>query len=111
MLGRRVGPARPADAPRDYFDGIDVNTPLINTGEYPDVLAQFPPTLVVTGTRDVAMGNALITHTSLLKAGVRAELFVQEGLGHGHFFAFPGTPESEVAYDVIWKFFDSNLGL
>jgi monoterpene epsilon-lactone hydrolase len=61
---------RPDDAPRDYFDGIDVNTSLITTGEFPNVPAQFPPTLVVTGTRDIAMSNALMTHTSLLKAGV-----------------------------------------
>lgn len=101
---------RPANAPRDYFDGIDKNTPMISPGEYPDVLAQFPPTLVVTGTRDISMSNALMTQTNLLKAGAEAELFVQEGLGHGHFFSFPGTPEADVAYDVIWNFFDRNLG-
>ncbi|MSO98519.1 MAG: alpha/beta hydrolase [Rhodospirillaceae bacterium] len=103
------GPTRPANAPRGYFEGMNTNDPLITPGLFPEVLAKFPPTLVVTGTRDVAMSNALITHTKLLQAGVAAELFVQEGLGHGHFFAFPGTPESTVAYDVIWKFFDRNL--
>jgi fermentation-respiration switch protein FrsA (DUF1100 family) len=55
------------------------------------------------------MSNALVTHTRLLQAGVDARLFVQEGLGHGHFFAFPGTPESAIAYDVIWQFFDRRL--
>ncbi len=109
-----IGPRRssnesPANAPRDYFEGIDRSDPLVTPGLFPDFLARFPPTLVVTGTRDIAMSNAIMTHTRLLQAGVRAELFVQEGLGHGHFFAFPGTPESKTAYDVIWRFFDKHL--
>lgn len=56
------------------------------------------------------MGNALMTYTTLLRVGVRAELFVQEGLGPGHFFAFPGTQESDIAYNVIRDFFDRTLG-
>ena len=105
-----IGPGgAPQNAPRGYFDGIDTNVAAITPGEYPDVLKKFPPTLIVTGTRDVAMSNALLTHTALLRAGVDAQLFVQEGLGHGHMFAFPGTPESMTAYDVIWAFFDKHL--
>ena len=112
LNGRPIQAAstRPENPPRNYFEGIDKNDPLITTGEFPDILAQFPPTLVVTGTRDISMSNALMTHTSLLQAGAPAELFVQEGLGHGHFFAFPGAPESYVAYDIVWNFFDRNLG-
>ena len=101
--------ARPTNAPRDYFDGINKNDPLVTPGLFPDVLAKFPPTLIVTGTRDIAMSNAIVTHARLLDAGVDAQLFVQEGLGHGHFFAFPGTAESKTAYDVIWRFFDAHL--
>ncbi len=100
----------PENAPRNYFEGIDTQTRFITPGNYPEVLAQFPPTLVVTGTRDISMSNALVTHTKLLQADAHAELFVQEGLGHGHFFAFPGAPESFAAYDIIWDFFDRTLG-
>ncbi|MBL8630458.1 MAG: alpha/beta hydrolase [Rhodospirillaceae bacterium] len=96
-------------ATRGYFEGVEINDPLVTPGLFPQVLAKFPPTLVVTGTRDIAMSNAVMTHTQLLKAGVRAELFIQEGLGHGHFFSFPGAPESTAAYDVIWSFFDRHL--
>lgn len=96
--------------PRNYFEGIDQSDPLITPGLFPDVLAQFPPTLVVSGTRDIAMSNALITHTELLKADVEADLFIQEGLGHGHMFLFPGSEESDTAYKVIWDFFDRHLG-
>lgn len=104
-----AGPGRPANAPRDYFAGADLNDPRVTPGLFPEVLAKFPPTLIVTGTRDVAMSNALVTHARLLEAGADASLFVQEGLGHGHFFAFPGTPESAAAHRVIWKFFDTHL--
>jgi len=95
--------------PRNYFDGVDQSDPLVTPGLFPDTLAQFPPTLVVSGTRDIAMSNAIITHTELLKADVEADLFIQEGLGHGHFFLFPGSDESATAYKVIWDFFDRHL--
>ena len=98
------------ERPQNYFEGIDQNDPLITPGEFPEVLAMYPPTLVVSGTRDIAMSNALITHTRLLQAGVEADLFIQEGLGHGHFFMFPGTPEAETAHRIIWNFFDRHLG-
>jgi hypothetical protein len=51
----------------------------------------------------------LITHTRLLSADVEAELFVQEGLGHGHFTVMPGTPEAAEAHAIMWRFFDRHL--
>jgi acetyl esterase/lipase len=96
--------------PRNYYHEMDLNDPVITPGNFPEILAQFPPTLLVTGTRDVAMSNALITHARLLNAGVEANLFVQEGLGHGHMYMFPGSPESQTAYEIIWRFFDRHLG-
>ena len=108
-----ITPITPADVdrlPRSYFHEMDLDVPLITPGNFPDTLAKFPPTLLVTGTRDVAMSNALITHARLLSAGAEADLFVQEGLGHGHMYMFPGTPEAETAYGIIWRFFDRHLG-
>ncbi len=94
---------------RPYFDGIDRNHFMITPGAFPGTLVGYPPTLVVTGTRDVAMSNAVMTHTRLLAAGVAAELFVQEGLGHGHFTTLPGTPEATTAHAIMWRFFDRRL--
>ncbi|MDX2224197.1 MAG: alpha/beta hydrolase fold domain-containing protein [Rhodospirillaceae bacterium] len=37
---------RAPGSPRDYFDGIDQNDPLIAPAEFPATLAAFPPTLV-----------------------------------------------------------------
>lgn len=113
LLNARATPPSAADAvaskPGGYFDGVPQNDPQVTPGLYPDVLAKFPPTLIVTGTRDMAMSNAITTHAAMLKAGADARLFVQEGMGHGFFIFLPGIPESLLAYDVLWNFFDKNL--
>jgi len=72
-------------------------------------LAKFPPTLVITGTRDFAMSAAVYTATRLTDAGVDAELHVWEGLFHG-FFYNPDVPESRDCYRVIVGFFNRHLG-
>lgn len=105
-----TGRPAPGDPRSPYFQDINRADPLVAPGLFPEVLAKFPPTLLVSGTRDIAMSNAVITHAAMLEAGADARLFIQEGMGHGHFFYFPGTRESTVAYDVIWKFFDGQLG-
>jgi monoterpene epsilon-lactone hydrolase len=92
-----------------YFAGADRKSPLISPVYSPEVLAKFPPTLVITATRDMAMSGALYTHTQLVKAGVDTELQVWEGTGHCFFYS-ADMPESKEAYDVIVKFFDRHLG-
>jgi len=110
LLNAAAARPAPVGAPSPYFEGIDLKDPLVTPGLYPDVLKSFPPTLLIAGTRDIAMSNLIATHHALLKAGVDARLYLQEGLGHGHFFAFPGTPEALATYDVMWSFFDDRLG-
>jgi acetyl esterase/lipase len=92
-----------------YFAGVDRKSPLVSPVYAPEVLAKFPPTLVLTATRDMAMSGALYTHTQLVKAGVDAELHVWEGTGHCFFYS-ADMPESKDAYNVIVKFFDRHLG-
>lgn len=110
-----TAPMRPATSfppgtTRFYFDGADPNAALVSPALHPDVLAKFPPTLIVTGTRDTAMSNALVTNVRLLEAGAETQLLVLEGIGHGQFNAFAGTPEAASTYDIIWRFFDTHLG-
>jgi epsilon-lactone hydrolase len=73
-------------------------------------MAKFPPTLIVTSTRDGAMSPAVFTHTQLVKLGVDAELHVWEGLVHGFFTSQPNLPESREVWDVVIRFFDKHLG-
>jgi len=92
-----------------YFSDVDPKDPLVSPIHSPEILAKFPPTLIITGTRAFEMSSAVYTHSQLVKLGVDAELHVWEGLFHG-FFYNPDVPESRDAYDVIVKFFDRHLG-
>ncbi|MEC3910126.1 alpha/beta hydrolase fold domain-containing protein [Sphingobium sp. CR2-8] len=113
MLNGRIAPTpeqRDASPGHAYLAGTDPHDPLVTPGLFPDVLAQFPPTLLVTGTRDTAMSNVLVTNVALLKAGVDTQLLVLEGTGHGEFNTMVDTPETADAYAIIWQFFDRHLG-
>lgn len=92
-----------------YFSETDPEDPLVAPIHAAEVLAKFPPTLLITGTRAFEMSSAVYTHSQLVKLGVDAELHVWEGLFHG-FFYNPDVPESRDAYDVIIKFFNRHLG-
>jgi acetyl esterase/lipase len=103
---REPGPGRSGLA---YLAGTNPNDPLVAPVSSPDVLAKFPPTLVVTATRGFELSNAVYTHSQLVKRGVDADLHVWDGLFHG-FFYNPDVPESRDCYDVIVKFFERQLG-
>ena len=102
--------ARPNGAPAglNYLAGTDPKDPLVAPINSPEVLAKFPPTLIITATRGFEMSGALYTHTQPVKMGVDAELHVWDGLFHG-FFYNPDVPKSRDCYDVIVKFFDGHL--
>jgi epsilon-lactone hydrolase len=93
----------------NYTGGADPNDPLVSPGLSPEILARFPPTLLITGTRSYDMSAAVQTHRELTKAGAEARLHLWDGLGHG-FLLYADLPESKEAYAVITSFFDSSLG-
>jgi monoterpene epsilon-lactone hydrolase len=95
--------------PMEYFASTDYDDPLVAPAGSPEVLAMFPPTLIVTGTRAFELSNAVYTHAQLVKHGVDADLHVWEGMFHG-FFYNPDVPESRECYDVIVRFFADRLG-
>jgi monoterpene epsilon-lactone hydrolase len=94
---------------RSYFSGTDPNDPMVSPAAHLDVLARFPPTLVITGTRAADLSVAAYTHSQLVKAEVPGDLIVAEGLGHCYIYT-PGLPESQDAYRAIARFFKANLG-
>jgi acetyl esterase/lipase len=102
-------PGYSGQEPGGYFVGADDKDPLVSPAYALDVLAKFPPTLIMTASRDMAMSAAIFTHTQLLKAGAPSELYVAEGLWHGFMFG-PDLPEAGDALNVIVKFFDRHLG-
>jgi acetyl esterase/lipase len=94
---------------RDYFAGADRNDPMISPAMHPEVLAKFPPTLIITGTRAPDLSAAVLTHSQLVKAGVPGDLIVGEGMDHCY-INWANLPESQDAYAVIVKFFRDHLG-
>lgn len=105
----RMAPAPPRSPQLSYFSGTNPKDPLVAPVNSPEVLAKFPPTLMITGTRGFELSAALYTHEQLVKAGVDTELHVWEGLFHGFFYNVD-VPESKDALNVIVKFFDRRLG-
>jgi len=95
-----------ADLP--YFHGANPRDPLVQPGLSPALLAKFPPTLLITGTRDMTMSSVVASQQLLDKAGVKTELRVWEGMWHS-FFSDPELPESQDAYRVMATFFLTHL--
>ncbi len=93
---------------RGYFAKVDPSDPIVAPARHPEVLAKFPPSLLITGTRAMDMTPAIYTNSQLLKAGVRSTLVVGEGMGHCYIY-LPQFPESQDAYQVIANFFHENL--
>jgi epsilon-lactone hydrolase len=106
--GTAVPPSALMKMMMSYFEGIDSNDPLVSPAGHLDVLAKFPPTLVITGTRAPDMSPAIYTHSQLIKAGVPGDLIVGEGLGHCYIYS-ADLPEAKDAYSAIAKFFQKNL--
>lgn len=106
----RMPPTRaPGQSQLGYFSGTDTKDPLVSPMNSPEIIAKFPPTLLITGTRDFAMSGTIHTDTELTKLGVKTELHVWDGLFHG-FFYNAEVPESRDAFNVMISFFDRNLG-
>jgi epsilon-lactone hydrolase len=91
-----------------YFGSSEIKDPMPSPAFSTPDMAKFPLPLVITGTRDELLSDAVYTHTQLVKAGVDAELHVWEGMRHG--FVLEDTAESREVWDVMIKFFDSHLG-
>jgi acetyl esterase/lipase len=92
-----------------YFMGADPADPLLSPGDHPDILRRFPPTLVISGTRDLGLSASIHLHSRLTALGVDADLHVWEAQTHCGFLT-PNIPESREAWDVIARFFDKRLG-
>lgn len=101
------GKANP-DITGGYFTGADMNDPVISAALHPDVIAKFPPSLVITGSRAMDMTPAIVTNSALIKAGVPSTLIVQEGMDHCYMYQ-ANLPEARDANQAVVNFFRANL--
>jgi acetyl esterase/lipase len=72
-------------------------------------LKSWPPSLLVTSTRDLLLSDTAIFHRALLRAGNDAQLVVYEALPHAFWYHFQ-LPETKEALQFMAKFFNDRLG-
>jgi monoterpene epsilon-lactone hydrolase len=69
----------------------------------------FPPTYLVSGTRDMFLSNTVRVHRKLRTAGVVADLNVYEGFSHGEYLKVFESPESQQVYAELRAFLLEHL--
>lgn len=89
-----------------YLAGADPNDPLVSP-ELGD-LSAFPPTLLVSGTRDALLSATANFHRALLRDGCAAELIVYDAMPHSHWYALD-LPETRETLEFMSAFFSRHL--
>jgi acetyl esterase/lipase len=90
-----------------YANGANLKEPGLSP-VYGD-FSNFPPTMLVTGTRDLFLSLTVRVHRKMKAAGVIADLNVYEGLSHVEYFVVPDAPESIEVYNELEKFLKLHL--
>ena len=88
ILGRRL-----TESIELYAGGHDLRDPYLSP-LFGDLRRGFPPTLLISGTRDLFLSNTVRFHRALRRAGLQADLHVFEAMPHGGFFGAPEDAES-----------------
>jgi hypothetical protein len=71
--------------------------------------SDFPPSFLLSGTRDMCLSQTVLLHRKLRHAGVEADLNVFEGMWHA-FHGDPKLPESHDALQNFAEFLGKHLG-
>jgi len=90
-----------------YANGTDLKNPLLSP-VYGD-FKNFPPTYLVTGTRDLFLSNTIRVHRKLRKAGIEADLNVYEGFSHVEYLVAKESPEAREMYKELGIFLNRHL--
>jgi epsilon-lactone hydrolase len=88
-----VLPAPIPDSIALYADGHDLFDPYLSP-IYGDFTKGFPPTILVSGTRDLFLSNTVNFHRALRRANIETDLHVFEAMPHGGFRGAPEDAES-----------------
>ena len=90
-----------------YTQGHDPTDPLVSPihGGFEG----FPPTTLVTGTRDLFLSDTARLHRRLREAGSIADLNVYEGMAHADYIQLPDSPESVQVFTELGAFLRTYL--
>lgn len=89
-----------------YMDGHDPRDPYLSP-VFADFSKGFPPTILVSGTRDVLLSPTVMMHRALRRAGIEAELHVFEAMPHGGLSG--SSPEDAELQEEIARFLKGQL--
>ena len=88
-----------------YANGHDMKDPLLSPVYADDEsLKDFPPTLLISGTRDLFLSNTVRMHTRLLLNEAPSELIVYEALSHAQYYLNMQAPETRDHYRLMGDF-------
>lgn len=89
-------------AARQYAGDIDLRDPRLSPvyGSFDG----FPPTLLLSGTRDLFLSNTVRVDRRIRDAGGRSELIVYEGQSHGRYLAGLDFPETQTFLNDVSGF-------
>jgi len=92
---------------RLYADGRELKDPLVSPlyGDF----GGFPPTFLITGTRDLLLSATVRTHIKLRQTGVVADILVYEGMAHADYMADLAAPETQHAFAELKAFLLQHL--
>lgn len=107
-LPGRLSPRDPNKAPEDAYAAVTDRKDVVLSPIFAD-LKGWPPSLLVTSTRDLLLSDTAMFHLALTKAGVDAQLVVFEALPHAFWYHYE-LPETKDALDRMSKFFVEKLG-
>ena len=102
-----LAPNDPNHPPPDAYVGNTNRTDPVLSPLFAD-LKFWPPSLLVTSTRDLLLSNTAMFHVALLRAGNETQLVVFEALPHAFWYHFQ-LPETKQSLEIMAKFFDDKL--
>ena len=91
-----------------YFQEKDFANPMAFPSLSDELMAAFPPSLLVSATRDYSLSPVVSAHAQFVKLGVDTELHIWDGLEHV-FLYNPDFSESRDCYQIVARFFDTHL--
>jgi acetyl esterase/lipase len=97
----------PHDAAAMYAGEYDLKNSYVSPiyGDF----SGFPPSYLISGTRDLLLSDTVRVHRKLRRAGVEADLHIYEGQSHGDYIAMWNAPESAEHYAELNAFMLKHL--
>lgn len=93
-----------------YANGADMSLPFLSPiNARDDDLKRFPPTLLLSGTRDLFLSNTVRMHERLLLNHAPSELIVYEAQSHVQYYLVPDAPETTRHYNFLGEFLERTL--